>query len=65
MIQNLEVGQTVSYKLPSGLNRWCEITQIGLENGEWYFLGNDNSKSGVWGYVSQITLVLDRELVSQ
>jgi hypothetical protein len=65
MIQNLEVGQTVSYKLPSGQSRWCEITQIGLENGEWYFLANDNSKSGVWGYVSQIILVLDKELVSQ
>jgi hypothetical protein len=65
MIQNLEVGQTVSYKLSSGINRWCEVTEIGLENGKWYFLGNDNSKSGVWGYVSQITSVLDRELVSQ
>ncbi len=64
MIENLEVGQTVSYKLPSGKNRWCKVTHIGLENGDWYFLGNeDNDK--VWGYVSQITLVLDRELVKQ
>jgi hypothetical protein len=64
MIENLEVGQTVSYKLFSGKDRWCEVTHIGLENGDWYFLGVTKAEK-VWGYVSQITVVADKELVNQ